>query len=206
MRRCWYASGDVEIRPPLFPESGLMTEQKRMHRWLLRRSQQTHPGMFGCAVAFPVIAGRAGANKVLPCITSTLGFRNDMVDRHSSVRPAAILTGSVVSPNNVLLGELDIETVRDAHKNEEAYHGGNEERHAHRMDAEFRPLNHFGLPRPDHDDGPLRRAHGEWFEIIVQQQNIPFKHCRHGRVAANRLRRAITGSPVTPSHAKKTHY
>jgi hypothetical protein len=64
-------------------------------------------------------------------------------------------------------------------------------------------LHDLRFPGPDHDDGPFRGAHGEGFEIIVQKEHVPFKHCRHGRVAANRPRRVIVGSPVMPPYAKK---
>jgi hypothetical protein len=103
-----------------------------------------------------------------------------MIHSHAALIFSTVLAGFMIPAEDVLLGKLNVHTLRYAHEKKEPYHRWNIEGHAHRTDTKIRPLHNLRLAGPNHDNGPFGGTHGEGFEIIVEKKNVPVEHYRFG--------------------------
>ena len=69
--------------------------------------EEFHLGLFGCPVAFLVIAFGTGADEVLPAIGPAHSLGNDMVNGHRTLGSSTVLAPVTVAHYDVLAGEHD---------------------------------------------------------------------------------------------------
>lgn len=72
-----------------------------------RLSNQSHVNLFGSVMAFSVVALKAGADQVFPCVHTAIDFWNYVVDSHLGLLSAAILASSAITLNDILTGKHD---------------------------------------------------------------------------------------------------
>ena len=69
--------------------------------WPPRASEKFHANLLRCMMPLSIIAVLAGANQILPGISSTINFRDNMIDGHIILFLPAILTFAGIPLNDI---------------------------------------------------------------------------------------------------------
>ena len=97
-----------EVLLPLAPRVLIVSrnEKKTVTAWAERLANQLHPGFLGGSTCLTAITGYTGTNYIFPSMLSALVSRDDMVQGKLSSFLTTILTGVLVTFENLKSGQL----------------------------------------------------------------------------------------------------
>ena len=157
--------------PPLVDGPHEVADKRDVVR-LHRLAEKFHPRIVGRPVPFVVIAFDARCDEIFPCIFTSAGFRNYVIDGKACVGAAAVLTAVTVAAQDVLTGE-DNFLVGDLNIDTEADDAGEGHSHGDRM--KFFPIVLFdklSLSKVQKYNRFLDIAHTHRLVILIEDEDL----------------------------------
>jgi hypothetical protein len=123
-------------------------------------------------VALPVIAFNARGNKVFPGIFSFFRFRDNMINRQTDVRPAAVLAAVAIAPEDIFSGK-DNFLVWNVYVHTQSDDAGERHGIGHGSNplAVMR-LDQFCFAEPQENDRFLYVANAHRLVILIQDEHL----------------------------------
>ena len=129
------------------------------HNWiptrLHRLFHETHAGFLGRTTAFFVVTTPASRHDIFPSLSSTLGNRDDMIERQllGPELVTTVLAGITISRKNIDAGEFDRPVdILQPDQLQEPHHGGKLNGDRHRVDLSVVDLEDFNFTLPEERD------------------------------------------------------
>jgi hypothetical protein len=113
-----------------------------------------------------MIAGWAGCDQVAPLVCSTLAARDDVIDSHMWHFITAVLTGEIISPQNLTLAQFDTNT-RPFDHHFQAYDRGTREFCRYGMDVAATVQDESRFTGHHQSDRSTSVTDIQWLEIGI---------------------------------------